>query len=165
MSYLIVSLTVRQIARIFAKIQRDPVTSCWNWTGTISDGYGNVRYDGHVERSHRVVYAWAVGPIPRQPQRTGPRWTIPQLDHVVCRNRRCCNPVHLELVTQKVNILRGRGACAQNARKITCSAGLHSLPLEPNEKVGRGRMGRRCTECAKTRHRNAYLNRKAKFSG
>jgi hypothetical protein len=159
MSYLVVQLSVRDITRIFDKVIVDRVSGCWNWIGAVSDGYGNVRYGGRIERSHRVVYAWVHGPIPRQPKRTGPRVHVPQLDHVVCQNRRCCNPVHLELVTQKVNILRGNGVCARYARMTRCSKG-HPLPLKPNMKCGSGNMARRCVPCVKEQQRKNYLRRR-----
>src|SRR6185503_20576845 len=116
-----VLLSIEQIAGIFSKVQIDPVTGCWNWLGATSGGYGNVRYGGRSERVHRIVYAWTIGPIPKQPSRKGPRGQIPQLDHAVCQNTRCCNPVHLELVTQRVNIMRGNGPCAKHARKTQLS--------------------------------------------
>ena len=44
------------------------------------------------------------------------------LDHL-CRNRACVRVDHLELVTNKVNVLRGVGACAVHARKDACPKG------------------------------------------
>lgn len=159
MTMLEVTLNRKQIARIFSKVVVDTETGCWNWSGTISGGYGNFRYGGIVERSHRVMYAWVFGPIPRGAPRTEKRGHVPQIDHAVCQNTRCCNPVHLELVTQKVNLLRGNGVCANYARMTHCREG-HPLPSEPNVKCGKGLMARRCLICVKKEQRENYLRRK-----
>jgi hypothetical protein len=160
-----VSLNTKQITRIFSKVQIDPVTGCWNWQGTTSDGYGNLRYGGRIERTHRVVFAWINGPIPRITSRKGPRVHVLQLDHAVCQNRRCCNPVHLELVTQQVNFLRGSAPNAKTANATRCKDG-HLLPAGKNDKIGKGRMTRRCITCRRAQQHLAYLQRKArKFSG
>ena len=62
--------------------------------------------------AHRVAYTQCVGPI-------GEGLV---LDHL-CRNRACVNPWHLEEVTQRVNILRGHHAVADNYRKDKCPQG------------------------------------------
>lgn len=154
-----VNLSRIQIARIFSRVLVDRKTGCWNWIGFVSDGYGNTRYDGRLERVHRVIYAWAVESIPRITGRHGVRKHVPQLDHVVCQNRRCCNPAHLELVTPRVNILRGNGICARLSRQTHCPSG-HLLPDKPNEKCGVGKTTRRCKPCRKERQHQAYLARK-----
>lgn len=159
MTMLEVKLNKKQMARIFSKVSVDGVTGCWNWTGFLSSGYGNVRYAGRLERVHRVVFAWATGPIPRGAPRTEKRGHIPQIDHAACQNTRCCNPVHLELVPQKVNLLRGSGVCANYARMTHCKEG-HLLPPEPNVKCGGGLMARRCLPCVKKEQHSNYLKRK-----
>ncbi len=57
-----------------------------------------------------------VGPLPRGGKGG------PGVDHL-CRNRLCVNPSPLELVTARVNILRGNGASARNLRKTHCPYG------------------------------------------
>ncbi len=66
---------------------------CWGWAGRI-DGAGYGRWSRHL--AHRLSYEFHVGPIPEGLV----------IDHL-CRNRSCVNPVHLEVVTQKVNVRRG----------------------------------------------------------
>lgn len=89
--------------------------SCWLWAGHIrSDGYGGIwnTIKNQYDVAHRLVYESLVGPVPKELQ----------LDHL-CRVRHCINPEHLEPVTRKVNILRGEGMGAKNARKTHCKNG------------------------------------------
>lgn len=46
--------------------------------------------------AHRVVFERARGPVPQGKE----------LDHL-CRNRKCVNPSHLEVVTRLINVVRG----------------------------------------------------------
>ena len=79
---------------------------CWPWKGTINaKGYGVVKFKGRQYRAHRVVYELVNGPISEGLV----------LDHR-CSNRRCCNPSHLEPVTDRENILRGESFSGRRAR-------------------------------------------------
>lgn len=99
----------------WARIAKDPVTGCWNWTGKIAhNGYGVGRND---VRSHRFAYEMLVGPIPEGLC----------IDHL-CRNKACCNPEHLEVVTLGENVLRGNSIPARNARKTHCKHGHEFTP-------------------------------------
>ena len=64
------------------------------------------------------------------------------LDHL-CRVRCCVNPSHLEPVTDRVNILRGVGPTALNAKKTHCKHG-HEF-TESN--TGHNAKGRYCKTC------------------
>jgi hypothetical protein len=65
------------------------------------DGYGRfwTGYKKHNALSHRCYYEHVHGPLD----------PLQLLDHK-CRNRACCNPDHLEPVSNQVNVLRGYSA-------------------------------------------------------
>ena len=74
--------------------------SCWDWTaGKYKSGYGQFSYREGTKvtskRAHRFAYEAVHGPVPDGLT----------LDHA-CRNIMCCNPAHMEPVTNRVNSLR-----------------------------------------------------------
>jgi len=119
--------------RFFAKV--DKTDTCWNWTAYLNeDGYSKFRLNGKHRFGHRVAYEWFVVPIPDG-------LTI---DHL-CRNRKCVNPSHLEVVTHKENVLRGTAPSAQHAVKTHCPRG-HEYN-EENTFFKTGSKGRGCRQC------------------
>ena len=108
--------TIPAPVRFFAKVEF--TDTCWLWRGNISpQGYGYFQPGkrGSKTQAYRWVYEFCVGPIP-------PGLHI---DHL-CRVHACVNPDHLEAVTVKVNINRGRRA---NAEKTHCPSG-HAYDAE-----------------------------------
>ena len=97
---------------LLERIERrlDKSTGCWIWTGSLShNGYGHAHVGNTVVRVHRLVYTLLVGPIPEGLH----------LDHVEergCTSRACCNPAHLEPVTQAEN--NRRAAARRRARLL-----------------------------------------------
>ncbi|MFY1862077.1 HNH endonuclease signature motif containing protein [Achromobacter xylosoxidans] len=86
---------------------------CWNWTGTKQKtGHGRIKVDKRNRCAHRVVFELLRGSIPDGLV----------LDHL-CRNPSCVNPEHLEPVTQRENLLRGKTIIAANAAKTHCPHG------------------------------------------
>lgn len=79
---------------------------CWLWTGARTNrGYGNIEVDGKCLATHRVSYALAYGGVPEDLV----------LDHL-CSRRACGNPLHLDPVTQKVNVERGASPVGEKMR-------------------------------------------------
>lgn len=76
-------------------------------------GYGMAWHEGRMRPAHRVIYERIVGPVP----------VDLQLDHL-CRNKRCVNPGHLEVVTNAENQQRGPHIKldAEKVRLIRCRA-------------------------------------------
>lgn len=118
---------------------------CWRWTrGKLANGYAEFQAEGRTVLAHRWAYAHFVGAIPAGLF----------IDHL-CRVRDCVNPLHLEAVTNKENILRGTGFSARNARKTHCTRG-HEFT--PENIVARKRGGRECRICRDAYNR-AYVRK------
>lgn len=95
-------LDTTYLVSFFSKVYIDDFTGCWFWSGSRDKfGYGHVRYGGGLELTHRLMWVWLIGPLPK-----GRRADIPVLDHIVCDRPSCCNPCHLRLVLNDVNIER-----------------------------------------------------------
>jgi hypothetical protein len=133
---------------------------CWLWTGSLNvptpAGYGavTITVDGRkVHRlTHRLSYVRHRGQVPEGLV----------LDHL-CRTPQCCNPDHLEPVTQRANVLRGVGRAAANKAKTHCLNG-HELSganvyLTPKHKA------RQCVTCQRVRDAAAYQRRLERRSG
>ena len=120
-------------------VEVDEATGCWNWTGALArGGYGAFEGDRGTTKSHRWAYAHYIGPIPDGLV----------IDHL-CRNRKCCNPQHLEAVTQKENVKRGNSGKYQRNRKTHCKRG-HELTVENTYTQ---QSGRTCRTCLKAREK------------
>src|SRR4029077_7308465 len=64
---------------------------CWMWTGRVSPttGYGLWSWRSKTKNTHVFVYELLMGRVPDGKEL-----------HHRCRNRRCCNPDHLEALTR-----------------------------------------------------------------
>lgn len=106
--------TTPVIERVFRRVDKNgPVPeyrpdlgACWIWGGAknVRNGYGHIGVSSRkIDTVHRVVYAHVHGEIPDGLV----------VDHL-CRVPACCNPDHLEAVTNAENVRRGyrsRKAC------------------------------------------------------
>ena len=94
--------------KFWARVEK--TATCWLWRGPKDrDGYSR---HGKRASGHRFAYEIRRNRIPEG-------MTI---DHL-CRVRHCVNPDHMEIVTRKVNTLRGFGPSAVAARKTHCKNG------------------------------------------
>ncbi|UGT63949.1 HNH endonuclease [Nocardia asteroides] len=88
-------------------------TPCFEWTGSRDDsGYGVILVRGERFRAHRMALVVA-----------GVRDNPELVTHHHCRNRACVRQDHLELVTNRLNVLLGTGPSAVNADKLECNRG------------------------------------------
>jgi hypothetical protein len=141
--------------RFWARVNKSG-TGCWIWTGSTTNGYGNVRIDGRPWRVHR--YAWELlnGPIPAGRE----------VDHTChdsscragadCPHRRCVNPAHLSIVLHVENMAPDRSSMATTAgerqrAKTHCP---HGHPYSPdNTYINKHDGSRRCRTCDRNTHR------------
>lgn len=112
---------------------------CWIWLGTLTkQGYGYcpaaLRPIPGLWPTHRIAYTLANGPIPDGLV----------IDHL-CRVRACCNPVHLEAVTNAENVRRAAYPTITTPPRTHCKNG-HQLTPE-NTYVTWGY--RKCRTCAR----------------
>lgn len=119
---------------------RPGLGSCWQWTaGCTAQGYGGFHPRKNVLiLAHRYAYEHTHGPIPEGLV----------IDHL-CRNRKCCNPSHLEAVTNEENLRRGAGYALRNGFRDACING-HPYTSE-NTYIDPTRGGVRCRACARIR--------------
>lgn len=124
--------------RFWSKCIPEPNSGCWLWFAAASpSGHGRFGTGGQINKkqwtAYRYAYTVLVGPVP----------DYLVLDHL-CRTPECVNPLHLEMVTQAVNVLRGDSPQAQNARQTHCIRG--------HEFTGKDK-GRRCLTCKNANRR------------
>lgn len=83
---------------------------CWVWTrNTYPSGYGRCWINGENRGVHQIVFEAHFG-VRSDRERF--------IDHI-CRNRRCCNPEHLELVTPLGNQLSAQRDHCVNGHEFT----------------------------------------------
>jgi hypothetical protein len=122
-----------RVARVTNRVTRDG-SGCWVVSGSVaSNGYPHVGFDWEKQSTHRVMFEEWYGPIPDGLE----------IDHI-CRNKRCCNPEHLEPVPPAENFLRGEHPTAVAVRTGRCYRG-HELTEENTVWYRNGK--RTCRQC------------------
>jgi len=97
--------------RFWSKVNKNGPNGCWIFTGHIGGrGYGTIWDGAKVRTAHQISWELTRG------ERPGGF----VLDHI-CRNRECCNPDHLRLVTPRQNAVENNDSpFALNAQKTHC---------------------------------------------
>ena len=150
---LIGTMDREQLGKFWSHV--DKTGDCWTWNGRrMSSGYGLWTVRPRLSKAtnvgaHRVAYLLLVGPIPDGLV----------LDHL-CRNRSCVNPSHLEPVTIKENVRRGR---SEYAERTHCPKGhpydAANTYLYPNPQW---RQHRACRQCVREYQRAYYARKRAR---
>jgi hypothetical protein len=110
--------------RISGYLEERP-NGCWTWGKAHSTaGYACVWWNRSQRSLHRVLYELLRGPVP----------VDMVLDHVVCEDRSCPNPWHVEPTTNIANLMRER------VRAGHCWGCEHGTP--------------RCDDCYRAYYRN-----------
>ena len=127
---------------------------CWEWAGALSDhGYGRMPASrGRYVSVHRESYKIHCGEIPNGLD----------VDHL-CRNRKCFNPDHLELVTRKENVRRGALPAMMREKSKAQTHCKNGHPLSGDNLIlqGRDRKARACRKCRSIRQRRRYHERRS----
>lgn len=136
------------IADFWFNVDIKEPNECWPWLrGKISGGYGKVTIGKVLKLAHRVAYELVKGSIPDG-------MTIDHVKALGCNNKACCNPFHLEIVTQRENTLRGTGPSANNAKATHCIHG-HTFDEQNTHRLPDGK--RVCRTCDRERHHQMRL--------
>lgn len=124
--------------RFFSRVTEDE-NGCWIFSKANSKGYAAFYENGAPIEGHLWAWRLFIGDVPDGLT----------LDHL-CRVRVCVNPWHLDPVPHRVNILRGIGPAAINARRTQCVNG-HPFTSENTYLTPDGR--RQCRVCIRLRDR------------
>lgn len=131
-------------SRFWSKVDVGCEWDCWAWTASkCRDGYGTYGVEGKTLSAHRVSFELLRGVIA----------SGLELDHL-CGARGCVNPDHLEPVTHRENVRRGklgRTTAARQLGKSHCPSG-HAYSGE-NLYIWKGQ--RMCRTCRRASNKRA----------
>jgi len=126
-------------------IELDLLEGCWLWQGAINhDGYGLFWHEEKMRGAHRTAFEHWNGKVLEGLE----------LDHL-CRNRQCVNPDHLEIVTHKENVQRGRSFLGE---KTHCPQG---HPYSGENLVIRLNGRRTCKICSLEQSRRNHIRERS----
>lgn len=125
-------------------------SGCIEWQSTLDNkGYGVLTLNGRQWKAHRIAKALSGEFVPH----------FLASDHL-CKNTKCVNSEHIELVMNAENVMRGKSFAVENANKTECLNG-HPFSKYGGIRNYRGKIWRFCKECKKLQKRIYYArNRK-----
>lgn len=127
--------------RFTDKIEGRKWQECWIWTAARRNekqGYGQFQFNKRPQPPHRLICDWLYGKLP----------FCLKVDHLVCSEKACCNPLHLIPTSQKINTTREATTLAgRNIRKEFCPRG-HLLKGNNLETWAKKNGKRSCKKCA-----------------
>lgn len=139
-------ITFKIIKRLFTRIEINDKhiinnTPCWEWQGYYAAEYSSIYHAHKQYKAHRLMYELFVEIIPEKLV----------CDHL-CRNTKCVNPCHIEIVTNRENVLRGFSPIAMQARQTHCKNG-HEFSPANTYLTKKG--SRTCKTCQKQKRNEA----------
>lgn len=141
--------------RFFKRVEKNGEGGCWIWIGAVQlNGYGVIPKGPHGtgnHLAHRASWFLHYGEIPDGLV----------IDHL-CRNKKCVNPFHLRVCTQRENVLCGISLSAKNAIKVMCDNG-HTLDDCYPIKSLNGNKSRKCRVCQRENVKRYYAAHRAKI--
>ena len=144
MSY-IGAMKATTIDDFYSRLSLNTDSGCLIYSGETCLGYGRFTHNGRRYQAHRFAYELARGPIP----------SGLVIDHL-CRVKACCNPDHLDAVTQRTNVLRGFTVPAKHAAKTHCP---HGHPYDQENTITIKRNGHHKRICRKCKNAAERLRR------
>jgi hypothetical protein len=138
-----VRMTPQQTMNFYRKIDISSggTEGCWLWTGAKTDkGYGQARQNDKALYAHRISYEHFHGT------------TIPDgmyIDHK-CRTPLCVNPIHLRIVTPRLNMIENSMSVSSINHAKTCCPHGHSYN-EGHAYYRKDGSGKFCITCQKIR--------------
>lgn len=94
------------LKRHYEKFVTKSENGCWEWSGSLSNGYGNFGHRGKIVKAHRASWLIHKGPIPDS------AFVLHS-----CDIRHCSNPEHLFLGNHTDNM---RDMASKNRTKVVC---------------------------------------------
>ena len=132
----------------------DPITNCWNWTGSVThNNHAQLSYNGR----NQAVARWIMGIRP------GRKINVNHKD--ICQNPRCFNPEHLYIGTQSDNIrdLVRLGKYVSNLGEFSRLKTHCTRGHEYNDSIRNVRGDRICKICMKAANRRSKQRKEAKL--